>query len=152
LAEKKLNTQQIGVAGELLVQYKLLKHGVDSSRMATDFGVDLVAYSSRNQRPFTIQVKTRKAPEPGGGRGKLAIGWMLKDNTPADLIAVVDLSSDQAWLFTRAEYAKMAQQHSKNGVYNLYMYADETVKTKKKLAFKSEFEAYLIDNRMATFF
>lgn len=39
----KKTTQQIGAAGELLVQYKLLKLGIDSSAMTTDSGIDLVA-------------------------------------------------------------------------------------------------------------
>jgi len=40
--------------GELLVQYKLIKYGIDSSTMTTDAGIDLVAYSSRNTRAYTI--------------------------------------------------------------------------------------------------
>jgi hypothetical protein len=38
-------TLHIGAAGELLVQYKLLKYGVDSAAMTTDSGIDLIAYS-----------------------------------------------------------------------------------------------------------
>ena len=36
-------TRHIGKAGELLVQYKLIKYGIDSSPMTTDAGIDLVA-------------------------------------------------------------------------------------------------------------
>jgi len=32
------NTQQVGRCGELLVQYKLLKFGIDSAPMTTDYG------------------------------------------------------------------------------------------------------------------
>jgi hypothetical protein len=39
------STLHIGAAGELLVQYKLLKQGIDSAAMTTDSGIDLVAYS-----------------------------------------------------------------------------------------------------------
>jgi hypothetical protein len=31
-----MNTQHIGAAGELLVQYQLLKLGIDSARLTTD--------------------------------------------------------------------------------------------------------------------
>lgn len=48
-------TQHIGTAGELLVQYKLIKFGVDSGAMTTDSGVDLVAFSPKNNRSFTIR-------------------------------------------------------------------------------------------------
>jgi len=33
-----MNTQHIGAAGELLVQYQLLKLGIDSARLTTDAG------------------------------------------------------------------------------------------------------------------
>ena len=38
-----LNTQQVGSCGELFVQYKLLKLGIESAPMTTDYGIDLVA-------------------------------------------------------------------------------------------------------------
>ena len=42
-----MRTQHIGAAGVLLVQYQLLKMGIDSARMTTDAGVDLVVYGPR---------------------------------------------------------------------------------------------------------
>jgi hypothetical protein len=59
--------------GELLVQYELLRHGMDSAPMTTDSGVDLVAYSPDKKTSFTIQVKTNLAPKPSGGKGSAAI-------------------------------------------------------------------------------
>jgi len=43
----KLATQQIGRCGELLVQYILLKHRIESAPLTTDVGIDLVAYPGR---------------------------------------------------------------------------------------------------------
>ena len=43
----ELTTAQIGKAGELLVQQKLLLNGIESAPLATDAGIDLVAYSFR---------------------------------------------------------------------------------------------------------
>ena len=148
----KKTTQHIGAAGELLVQYKLLKNGIDSAAMTTDSGIDLVAYSSKNKRPFTIQVKTQEKPTHGGGKGKLSLGWSLRDNSPAELVAVTDLSTDNVWLFTHAEYEKLAQQHSTSGNLKLYMYVDETVHTKKEMALISQFKQYKLENRIITFF
>ncbi len=148
----KKTTQHIGAAGELLVQYKLLKFGIDSAAMTTDSGIDLVAYSPQNKRPFTIQVKTREKALPDGGRGKLSLAWDLRDNSPAELVALTDLSTDSVWLFTHAEFENLAQQHSKKGNLKLYMYVDESVKTKKKMALLSQFEQYRIENRVITFF
>jgi len=146
------STQHIGSAGELLVQYKLLKFGVDSAAMTTDSGIDLVAYSPRNQRPYTIQVKSKGNPTHGGGRGKLSLVWDLRDDSPADLVVVTDLSTDSAWLFTHKEYEKYAQQHSEKGMLKFYMYVDETVNTKKEKALLSQFEEYRLENRIDTFF
>lgn len=148
----KKTTQHIGKAGELLVQYKLLKFGIDSAAMTTDSGIDLVAYSPKSNRSFTIQVKTKEKPLPDGGKGKLSLAWDLRDNSPAELVAITDLSTDSVWLFTHAEYGNFAQQHSAKGNLKLYMYVDETVKTKKEMALLSQFEPYRIENRIVTFF
>src|SRR3954467_1894936 len=65
----KLTTLQIGRMGEMLVQYKLLQHGIDSAAMTTDVGVDLVVYAPTCSRSFTMQVKANLSPKPGGGKG-----------------------------------------------------------------------------------
>ena len=56
--QTKLQTLAIGAAGELLVQYGLLKHCIDSARMATDSGIDLVMYVPGTTTAATIRVKT----------------------------------------------------------------------------------------------
>lgn len=66
----KLGTQAIGAAGELLVQYQLLKLGIDSARLTTDSGIGLVIYAPGHQAAVTIQVKTYLPPKPAGGKGK----------------------------------------------------------------------------------
>jgi len=134
------------------VQYRLLKFGIDSAAMTTDSGIDLVAYSPKNSRSFTIQVKTQETPLKGGGKGKLALAWDLRDSSPAELVAVTDLSTDSAWLFTHAEFERLAQQHSEKGGLKLYMYVDESVNTKKKMALLSQFDQYRLENRIDTFF
>ncbi len=117
------NTQRIGRCGELLVQYKLLKLGVESAPMTTDAGIDLVCYTERLARAVTLQVKTNAAPKPGGGRGKLALDWWIADDCPAEVAAFVDLATDSVWLFSMEEVARVAQQHSR-GRHHLYMYVD----------------------------
>ena len=53
-----LTTQQTGKCGELLVQYRLLQHGIESAPMTTDRGIDLVALNADGTKTATIQVKT----------------------------------------------------------------------------------------------
>ena len=148
----KKTTQHIGAAGELLVQYELLKFGIDSAAMTTDSGVDLVAYSPKSSRALTVQVKTQETPTRSGGKGKMALSWNLRDTSPAELVAVTDLSTDSVWIFTHAEFEKYAQQRSANGILKLYMYVDESVDTTKEMALLSQFEAFRLSNRVITFF
>ncbi len=148
-----LKKQQIGKCGELLVQLQLLLKGVESARLTTDSGIDLVAYCAKKRDPLTIQVKSNLKPKPSGGSGKEALDWWIPDDNPSDFVAFVDLSSSRVWLMSLKEVAELAQQHS-SGRYHLYMYVDPKHKPKKKgrLAHVYEFEAYLLDNRAHEFF
>jgi hypothetical protein len=149
----KLTTAQIGKCGELLVQFQLLLNGVESAPLTTDSGVDLVAYSPFQERPFSIQVKTNLQAKPGGGKGKDALDWWIPENCPAQLIALVDLSSNSIWVFSKNEIESLAQQKS-SGRYHLYMYTDPTATTKKVgcPVHNHEFTQYLLDSRIHELF
>ena len=71
----------IGAAGEPLLQYKLLNHGIDSARLTVDAGIDLVMSVSRGREPAPIEVKTTARPIPAGGTGKPTLGGYFP--TPA---------------------------------------------------------------------
>lgn len=119
----RLTTQQIGRLGELLVQYELLRHGIDSAPMTTDAGIDLVAYSGVRGHSFTIQVKTNLTPKPGGGKGAPAIAWRVSEDCPAEFYAFVDLSTRRVWLLTKQELETSAQQRS-DGRLHIYTYTN----------------------------
>ncbi|MBK5109472.1 MAG: hypothetical protein JJE12_15160, partial [Anaerolineales bacterium] len=104
-----MNNQQISRCGELLLQYKLLLLGIETSQMKTGSGIDLVAYSSHNRRAYTMQVKTNEKPTPSGDNGKMKLGWWVPDDCPADLVAFVDLSTSSVWLFSTGEIPRYAQ-------------------------------------------
>jgi len=144
-----LNKQQIGKCGELLVQYKLLLNRVESAHLTTDSGIDLVAYSPKTKESITIQVKANLKAKPGGGRGKLALDWRVPEDSPADLVALADLSTNRVWLLNMEEISEFAQQHS-SGRYHVYMYVDPTVKPSKpkRRVFTYEFEKFLLENRI----
>ena len=143
-----LTTAQIGRSGELLVQYFLLLRGVESAPMSTDSGIDLVAYSPKLREPTTIQVKTNHKPKPAGGKGKAELGWWLPHESPAQLMALVDLSLQRIWIFKTSEIPGVAQQKSKSK-YHLNMYTDPTVRPRRagRLAHAHEFGRYLLENR-----
>lgn len=93
---KKLEAAKIGAAGELLVQRELLRCGIDSARLTTDYGIDLVAIEGK--KAFTIQVKTRTPQRKG-----TMFGWRVKDDKvgAADLFALV--AEDKSWYLSQSE-------------------------------------------------
>lgn len=119
-----MTTQHIGAAGELLVQYQLLKIGIDSARLTTDAGIDLVVCAPSNAEATTVQVKANLAAKPAGGKGQLSRGWDFPHSCPAQLLALVALDCDAVWLFTMAEARDLAQQHSPKGIRKLYWFLD----------------------------
>ncbi len=116
--------------------------------MTTDSGVDLVAYSPVSGNAITIQVKTNLKTKPGGGKGKQALDWWVPEKSPAQYVALVDLSSHQIWLMSHAEIGALSQQRS-SGRYHLYVYVDPTAKPSKmaRLAHIHQFKEFLLENR-----
>ncbi len=144
---EKASSLRIGRCGELLVQYKLLKLGIESAPMTTDSGIDLVVFAPKAQRAVTIQVKANDAAKPGGGKGKLALDWWIADDCPSELAAFVDVSTDAAWLLTKAELANMAQQHS-GGRFHFYMYVDASARPRGEFpAMRTDFDAHLLERK-----
>jgi hypothetical protein len=148
-----MSTQHIGAAGELLVQYELLKLEIDSARLTTDSGVDLVVYTPSTGKAKTVQVKTVRSPTPAGGRGRAAIGWTFPDSCKADLLAVTLLSANLVWLFTLDEARELAQQHTAQGSRRLYWYTDESQTQVNGVPLRqSDMESHLLAARAPVLF
>lgn len=145
-----LTTAQIGRCGELLVQYRLLALGIESAALTTDAGVDLVAYSPKMAQAFTVQVKTNLQPKPSGGRGKPALDWWLREDSPADLVALTDISRNKVWLFRHEEFERLAQQRS-SGRLHFYFYVG-VESPKKGQSIESDYEPFALENRVAELF
>lgn len=120
----KLSTAQIGRCGETLVQYRLLRSGIESAALMTDTGIDLVAYLP-GRRAITIQVKTQLAPQRAGGKGALALGWWVPKDNPAEMVALVDLSTESVWLLTHKQLEKVAQQKNTDRLHFYFYVGDE---------------------------
>lgn len=145
-----ISTAQIGAAGVLLVQYRLLKHGIESAPMTTDDGIDLVAYSPRLKRALTIQVKTCLSRKPAGGKGKATLDWWLRSDSPAELIGLVNLEDDSAWLMRHEEFEARAQQKPE-GRLHLYFYTDPDYPTRPGCHAR-DFELLRIERRLVELF
>lgn len=149
------NPLHIGAGGELLVQYQLLKLGIDSARLTTDAGIDLVVYAPGAREATTVQVKAvDRATPAGGGNGKMAIGWNFQDDTPAQVLAFVLLERDLVWLFTRAQARATAQQHTDKGVRRLYWYTDLSIRKRPDGSplIETDLNQYLLDQQAPRLF
>jgi len=118
---EKLLPVEVGRAGELLVQYRLMKGGISSGQLTIDCGVDVVAYHRQAQRPITIQVKTSR-PQCRYERTKL--NWCVRRECPAHYVALVDLEGDRVWLMDYASFMQRAQQQ-RDGEASLWAYIHE---------------------------
>jgi hypothetical protein len=143
----KLTTAQIGKCGELYCQFRLLQLGIESAPMTTDSGIDLVAYSAGRKVSFTIQVKTCHQSTPGGGRGRMSIGWWIPTDCPADYVALVDIQTSRVWLFTLPEITDFAQQKPASRLH-FFMMTDPSASHRKdgKLHHDYDFQKYLLEN------
>jgi hypothetical protein len=147
-----MNNHQIGRGGELLVQYKLIQMGIDSSPMKTGSGIDLVAYSTRNRKAFTILVKTNESPTQSGEKGKFLLGWWVPQDCPADLVAFVDLSSNSVWLFSSGEIPRYSQERYR-GRLRFSFFVDPIGKSKSgRLSHKTDFNQFIMERRASVFF
>ena len=144
MTTKAVRTQIIGAAGEVLVTYKLLKHEIDSARMTTDDGVDLVMYLRGHRQAATIQVKAQWEPLPSGGTGALHSAWTFDNEYDVDWLALVDVSTDRAWLLTMDQARREAQQKPGSGKWRIYWYPDDAV-VKGAARRESDMKVYEID-------
>lgn len=145
-----LTTAQIGASGVLLIQYMLLKRGIDSSAMTTDDGIDLVAYSPSRREALTVQVKTCLQPKPAGGTGGPALDWWLRNDSPAQLVGLVDLASSQVWMFWHDEFVAWAQQKPE-GRMHLYFYLDDDYQARPN-CHRRDFERFRLEGRIEEIF
>ena len=118
--------------------------------MTTDAGVDLVVYAPHSKRALTVQVKTNLRPKPAGGKGKLALDWWLPLDSPAELVGIVNLESDQAWLLTRQEFFDQAQQRPPGRVH-FYFYVDPDYAPADG-SHERKFEPFSIERRVTELF
>jgi hypothetical protein len=141
---QSLTTQHIGAAGELLVQYQLLKYGIDSARLTTDSGIDLVMYVPGTKHAATIQVKSVAVPKPATPNGKPIVGVGFPHTCKAQWLAICDLSRNRVWLFTIDRARKLAQQHNSKGLRQLYWHIESTERKGVPYA-ESDMDPYRVD-------
>ena len=105
--EKRSEPVRIGRRGELLVQSRLLPHGIDSAPMTVDKGVDLIAFrmGSDNKVTESLSIQVKATAKLWDGR---CYSWGMPQKSPADIIAfvAVDKIPERIWLFKYADLRK----------------------------------------------
>ena len=144
---QKVPKSMIGVSGKLLVNSLLLREGIQCSQERN--GIDLVVTLKKPKRKWTILVTTNLMPKKAGGKGKMALDWWVPEETSADYISCVDMSSLRVWLFSNREFQRLSQQKA-GGRFHLYMYTNKEVALRgsKLMKFDYEFESYRLENRI----
>lgn len=132
---------QIGRVGELLVQARLLLHGIDSAPMTTDRGIDLIASRTGDNGEVmyvSIQVKATSVHWETK-EGLSGHTWGFPKPATADLIAfvAVDKIPERIWLF---DYANLCNVKKSSGDFDLY-----TSEVKKTRWTVGNFEAHLLE-------
>jgi len=149
-----LTTQQIGKCGELLVQYMLLKDGVDSAHLTTDPGIDLVAFpnvkasTEERRKPVTIQVKTSTTHI--GNVGDRYLRWQIPEDCPADYIAAVSFDREKFWLIRTEEFKRKAYRRASGELdLRLLLSGHEYKRIKQK---EEQFKEYEMENAIPKVF
>jgi hypothetical protein len=137
----QLGGQAIGAAGELLVQYRLIKRGIDSARLTTDSGIDLVMYIPGTRDAHTVQIKTIVNPFLDGGTGPLIVGWEFPRTCKAQWLAGVDISRDRLWLFPIED----ALRHARGNTPKVMLYWRLEPPRGSVVGIESDFENYRFD-------
>jgi len=144
-----LSTYAISQRSIALADARLRAAGIGPLHLSSEHRIHRI-WKSPHGGDIKIQVKGNAAPKPGGGRGKLALDWWIDEDSPADVIALVDLSTERVWLMNLDEVRAFAQQHSGRR-YHLYMYVDPTAVLRRG-NYDTDFQAHLLDRKLALLF
>jgi hypothetical protein len=150
-----LTTQQIGKYGELLVQYQLLKHGIESAPMTTDTGIDLVAFPDvralpeGRSKPVTIQVKTTSYEDPGPVAEE-GVVWTVPWPCSADYIALVDKQRDKLWLFSTSDFERKSTKAGSARPLDWYVNREPPRAASRKESAFDEYEGEVAISRLPT--
>jgi hypothetical protein len=145
----KLSTHKVSRRSIALVDQQLRAAGIGPFRRSSERRIHLV-WRAPTGLKTNIQVKGNAEPKPGGGKGKLALDWWVDEDSPADVIALVDLSTERVWLMDLEEIEELAQQHS-SGRHHLYMYVDSSAVLRRG-NYDSDFREHLLDQKVARVF
>ena len=92
--------------GVALVREALARAGLAVATASAGLAAELAIVRSDGDE--LVKVLTAAAPHRRGGSGSLGLHWLLGD-TAAEVVALVDLSREKAWLMPTAEFRRLAE-------------------------------------------
>ena len=130
------------------MQYKLLKSGIDSAPMTTDYGVDLVALDPNGGAATSIQVKTARHSRDADSEW---VEWDMPKKCVADYVAVVDLDNEKGWLFRVQKFEEASSSTGGDG-RRLWWYTKSGYQSKHTHKNESNFKRYGLESSIPRIF
>ncbi len=119
--------------------------GLQAEPTPADLPGDLLA-SGGSGRSVFVCLLAAAAPHHRGGRGSLGLHWVLAE-TPADSVALVDLSRASGWLIPTDDFRARAQPLS-GGRFHLDWIVVALGRRHSKVASEEEFATYLFEQSL----
>ena len=110
-----------------------------------ELGADLLVFGPAG-RSAPLRILVREAPHRRGGGANLGLHWLL-GATPAQHVALVDLSRQLGWLIPTAEFQAQAAPY-RGGRFHLDWIVARMGRTKTRVPDESEFERYLFERTL----
>jgi hypothetical protein len=104
------------------------------------------AIVGRDGRSLLVRILVRAGPHHRGGRGSLGLHWMLRD-TPAEFVALVDLSRRLGWLLPTAHFRAQASALSDGRFHLDWIVVPLTGRT-SRVPQEGEFERYAFESAL----
>ena len=102
--------------------------------------------AGRAGRSVLVRILVRAGPHQRGGTGALGLHWMLRE-TPAEFVALVDLSRRQGWLLPTADFEERARALS-GGRFHLDWIVAPLTNRRSKVADEHEFDEYAFERAL----
>jgi len=83
----------------------------------------------------------------------MALDWWIPKKSPAQLAALVDLETEQVWLFKHAELVEVAQQKPEHkDEVHFFFYTDPTARPENPGCMRRDYDKRLIDKQIEVLF
>ncbi len=127
------------------VMQALARVGLQAEAAPRELRGDLLIFGPA-RHPTLLRILVRQAPHRRGGGANLGLHWMLS-STPAEYVALVDLSRRLGWLLSTPEFQAQARPY-RGGRFHLDWIVARMGRTTTQVADEIEFAAYAFERAL----